>query len=147
MACLEPLGCAGGTQSNCSTGYKGVLCHDCVGKIDNITYYARSGSHKCTLCNDIEGEIAKFIGIVAIMLIYVALMVYLMVDSPQRKKDHSVMMRIITNHLQVVLLVKNLDLNWPKMILDFLAGISFVSAASNDLFNINCFFKVETQST
>jgi len=65
----------------------------------------------------------------------------LIIKGASREKDHSVLLRIITNYFQVIMLVKDLDLHWPKAVQRFLSSITFVSAASNDLFQVDCFFK------
>ena len=47
--CLYSPACLGGINSDCAIGYEGLLCNTCSGLIGE-DYYARSGVHKCSVC-------------------------------------------------------------------------------------------------
>ena len=58
----------------------------------------------------------------------------LIIAGASREKDHSVLLRIITNYFQVVMLVKDLDLQWPDRIEKLLSAITFISSVTGDIF-------------
>lgn len=68
-----------------------------------------------------------------VALVYVIVMMVLIIRGVHSEKDHSVLLRIITNYFQVLLLVYNLDLQWPENIQRLFESITLVSSASNNI--------------
>lgn len=65
----------------------------------------------------------------------------MIIRNPSRKKDHSVLFRILTNYYQEISLVKDLRLDWPIIIIDFFEKFTAVNTAHQNLIKVNCFFK------
>jgi hypothetical protein len=82
-----------------------MLCHECLGETSNGTYYTRSGDHGCILCGSKTIEYLKLVGLLILVIAYVCLMTMLIVRSPSRKKDDSVLLRIVTNYLQMIAMI------------------------------------------
>ncbi len=114
IACIVKGACLGGTNnSSCALGYSGILCHDCSGLQSDGSYYARSGDNMCAKCSSPGIEYLKLFGIVSFLFLYVGVMVAMIVRSPSRKNDSSVLLRILTNYFQIIAMVSTLNLNWP----------------------------------
>jgi len=64
------------------------------------------------------------------MNLYIILLLVLIIKSPSRDKDHSVLIRILTSYFQVILYVKDLDLSWPESVTKLLEALSFVSSST-----------------
>ena len=64
----------------------------------------------------------------------------MIVREPKREKDHSVLLRILTNYLSEIMMVLSLKLNWPDKLLDFFKKISFVNDANKSILKVYCFF-------
>jgi hypothetical protein len=110
------------------------VCEGFVGS----EYYARSGKYGCQKCEEKYSIYLKLIGILFALICYVAFIVTIIISAPNRDQLSSVYARIITNYFQVILVVRNLDIQWPARIEALLNSISFVSSASEDLLQINC---------
>ena len=110
--CLYNAACPGGEANLCAEGYEGILCHTCAGHMKG-EYYARTGEHECAACNSMAVSIIILIGLFLFLCGYLGVMMYLLISHPKRNKEHSVMLRIITNYFQIVMLVSGLDLKWP----------------------------------
>ena len=56
------------------------------------------------------------------------------ISGASRDKDHSVLLRILTNYFQVVILVKDLELQWPSRVESMLSLLTFLSSITGDIF-------------
>lgn len=132
IECLDTTACLGGQDSECAEAYEGILCHDCKGFV-NDTYYGRSGNYSCAACGSTSTTIIVIFLLLLVALIYVIVMMVLIIRGVHSEKDHSVLLRIITNYMQLLLLVYNLDLQWPDNIKSLFDALTFVSSASNNI--------------
>ena len=117
----------------CTEGYEDVLCNRCRGWVGD-KFFARSGRFKCIACTSHALIAASMIGLFLVLLCYVLIMMRLIIAGASRVKDHSVLLRIITNYLQILLLLKELDLHWPPQVLAFYESMTFINSASTDIF-------------
>lgn len=90
------------------------------------------------MCDDAKKEALKHFGVAVALMLYLAVMVGTIVMSPNRKKDHSVLLRIITNYMQELLLVFSLNLNWPQTVLTIFERVSFATNSGTSFIRINC---------
>ena len=94
--CPNQGSCEGGLASRCAPGYSGNLCNTC--RDINSTRWARVGIDACTACNNQLQTSFYMVGIVAGYITYVLLMLGIIVRSADRKKDHTTLIRILTNY-------------------------------------------------
>jgi hypothetical protein len=113
-SCLATGACMGGEDSACGVGYEGRLCHECSGYNETTgKYWGRTGDNDCMACGPAWIEITKLAAMFLFYCLYVVFLSVLIIRGPSRKKDDSVLMRILTNYFQVVSLLLSLDLSLP----------------------------------
>ena len=125
--CLLSDACPGGNATTCSEGYTGVLCHTCIGNDGQGSFWARSRKHACNKCESTSVLSIKTIGLFMFLFAYLGVMTWLLISHAAREKDHSVLLRILTNYFQIVLLVKSMDISWPDSIKQTLEALTFAS--------------------
>eukprot|EP00347_Sterkiella_histriomuscorum_P022266 403331092 len=119
----------------CAQGYSGKICIDCeIG-------YSRTGStYKCSKCPDPASNSFKLIGLMFIMIALLYLMIRSTLQSALQKKNYvSVYIRILTNHLQLLMLTASFDLKWPDQLQEFFNSVKPVSEASTQFISFDCF--------
>ena len=96
---------------DCEDGYQGILCTDCR------CNYARAGFYQCSNCPNIALNILKIIGLTILFVLIMAFMVrFSILAAKQKRSVTSVYMRILMNHIQLVLLTYSFQLDWPAMV-------------------------------
>jgi hypothetical protein len=82
---------------------------ECIGFDENEDFYARAGKFGCQKCKSKALIYLSLFGVLAFILIYVAVLVTIIIMSSRRDDKNSVLVRIMTNYFQIILLVRNLD--------------------------------------
>ena len=59
--------------------------------------------------------------------------------NPTRNKPHTVLLRIFTNYLQAVIIVKDFNLEWPTQVLNVFDSASFIMSSEEMNLSIECF--------
>ncbi|CDW73537.1 UNKNOWN [Stylonychia lemnae] len=147
LNCLNEKACKGGlyklndTNYNalCSFGYGGNLCDKCYPQ--NGTIYSRSFSNDCEPCPD---PIRNTIIIVLIslgILLYLLLLIVMNIKVNNHHKETSVVLKIMTNFLQVLTTTSSLRLEWPPAMISFYEIFSQVGQSTENLLSIDCFLK------
>jgi len=138
-SCLSKQACLNNGTDECTEGYKGYLCSQCMG-LDKQTdkYFAKVGFYSCEECGAMWKEVIIVVCFLLIFIGYILLMTYLIIRNPNREKEDSVQIRILTNYYQDILFIKELSLNWPESIKRFLQAFSFLVSSSSSLLKINC---------
>jgi len=83
----------------------------------------------------------KIMVLLLVLMLYLIFLTSLIVRDPRRDKDHSVLLRIITNYFSELLMIKDLNLQWPVNISNFFSKITVLTSSSSALIKINCFFQ------
>jgi len=102
--------------------------------------YSSTGNFECGLCPEKSKNILRlgFIGLGAILAI-----VYLVRSTLNGAKDEknvtSIYLKIMTNHLQLILLTASFDFSWPEKVEEFFALTEPVSEISSQIFSVDCF--------
>jgi hypothetical protein len=52
-----------------------------------------------------------------------------------------VLIRILTNYLQVLVLVSDFELNWPSQVKDVFDSASYLTSSSEEFFSFDCIIK------
>ncbi len=56
-----------------------------------------------------------------------------------KKSFQSVYVKILMNHLQLVVIISIFSLDWPNMVLNFFYNISPLSNPASQIFSFDCF--------
>ena len=86
-----------------------MLCSMC------LPGYISGDRNKCTKC-DYEIELYKMIGIFFLMIGFLVLIVKGTIKSAESDNTHSVMSKILMNHLQMLIITSSFDMKWPPMV-------------------------------
>jgi hypothetical protein len=79
--------------------------------------------------------VALLVGI-AIYIFYLLMSV---LSNPLRNKPQTVLIRILTNYTQVIMIVKEFEMKWPKQVSDALNSLSILSSSQEIIISIDCF--------
>ena len=147
---LDDTNYTGASSCSFALGFRNTsrLCHACRGG------FSRSAARaQCTLCEDGVGaaSILLLLGTLAVFLGFAALVGMKLRsfgtgkfdNQRHRKAIHATLKRIILSHVQTFSLVLSLAVPWPKLMLDFLAVLSTVSAISENANVIECLMEGE----
>ena len=140
IKCLNEEACLGmqtnqsNPQGECLKGYQNTICADCA--VD----YSRTGDFDCSSCPTAVSNIIRLIAIFIILAVFVFFMVKSTIESATRKKAvHSVYLRILLNHLQMIVLTASFNLDWPQLVIDFFNSITPITNASKQILSFDCF--------
>ena len=128
-ACPEESACLGGSSSNCSKGYMGLLCHRCM------TGFARSGVSRCRLCDVWTVPFILF-GLFA----SVAICIYL-IKSTLETSEKTVeieMAKIGMGGLQALTVLGRYPLKWPPEVLAIFDIVGSAFSAAGEVVSFQC---------
>ena len=117
LNCYNEEACTGSSESDfdpmgkCYSGYKGILCAQCE------PGYVRDAKFQCAECPE---EWQNILILVVIVLVATAVLIVLIRATLQSMKNQnsllSVYLKILANHLQLVLLTLSFELDWPDQV-------------------------------
>ena len=130
-------------SSYCNIGYKGILCAECE---DNYGYL---DGHICTPCVDKNYYLQVFGNILlrAIFTIYlikvgVNMCLSILSEKPDRNRIiSSNLLKIFTNHMQILGFIFNLPISFPPELLNGFSYFLSVSPNVSEAFSIECILK------
>ncbi|CDW87780.1 UNKNOWN [Stylonychia lemnae] len=138
--CMNTAACLGGLMidnnpnQQCQLGYGGNLCDQCV-KVNGIQF-TRSNKNECEICPESGINI---IFLQAIILIFIYLIILVVMNIKSRKTSEiSVIMRIMTNFLQLSSSTYLLQLEWPKPLEKFLGAFNYVGQSVYNIIYFDC---------
>ena len=140
IKCLNQEACLGmqtsqsDPQGECLSGYQNTICADCA--VD----YSRTGDFDCSPCPTTASNSIRLAVIFILVAVFVFFMVKSTIESAIKKKAvHSVYLRIMMNHLQMIVLTASFNLDWPQLVIDFFNSITPITNASKQLLSFDCF--------
>jgi len=79
-------------------------------------------------------------GVILIILVFVVLLVKSTISEENAKKrqTHSVFIKILMNHMQMIFIASQFNMRWPPEILDFFNNISILVEAQKMLVAFDC---------
>jgi len=140
-ACLNPKACLGGVVDGqplnltglCEVGYQGNLCQPCQSS------YSHTDKNVCGKCPEPSTNAVRLAFLALALVLVQALMVWLTLRASVRPKaEHSILIKIMTNYLQLVTLVVGFKLKWPKAVESTFFAQNAVGEASEQLFSFDC---------
>eukprot|EP00347_Sterkiella_histriomuscorum_P022235 403331196 len=123
--CINYDSCIGGiihddTQSSnllCKAGYGGNLCEKCV-KYNGIQY-TKLTSKECGQCPEMIFSLLTMIALLLVLVLILSILIFINLRSTQ-ESETSVMLRIMTNYVQIMTTAAAFDLSYPKAFEDYL---------------------------
>eukprot|EP00347_Sterkiella_histriomuscorum_P015814 403355584 len=142
--CLNKNACLGGlikseesADVTCKKGYGGNLCQLCT-IVDGVKY-SRTGFNTCDTCPEQGFNILLF---QAVLLIFGFLTALVSLNIRSRKSSEiAVIMRILTNFLQIMSSTSLLDLRWPDSLKSFFMPFTYVGDSVQSVIYFDCFLQ------
>ena len=126
----------------CFTGYQGLLWADCkVG-------FSRTGDFECSKCPDPVWNIIR----IALVMIAVVFWIVILIRSTlsgalQRKNIQSVYIKLMMNHLQLIILASSFDFDWPSRVLKLFETTEPVAKVSQQIISFDCFLDQRSEDS
>jgi hypothetical protein len=111
----------------CADGYAGNLCTKCT--ITDASKYEQVNNFECQKC---PNPILNAIRIVGLLFIVFGFVMFIIVLNIMKTKESelSVLLRIMTNYLQLITTSMALSTSYPTLILDMFGPIQRVGGSS-----------------
>lgn len=128
--------CLGGNDSGtCKDGHIGRLCGVC-----NETWF-RNGQYSCTQCGSpTQAMIFGILNMIGLLIFMVIIVVLSYRSAAKVAKTTSVLLRILLNFVQEIVILRNLDLNWPLQISNFFTGVKQTGNVNYSLISYSCMY-------
>lgn len=115
LRCYTASACSGSTQDdynpqgNCYAGYAGILCAQCE------TGYVGNSNFQCAACPELWKNVLLLIFVFLLATVVIVVFIKVTLASTKSKKSNvSVYLKILTNHLQLIVITLNFNLDWPS---------------------------------
>ena len=147
IACLNPAACLGyvePTNNNLGewfTGYQGILWANWE------LNYSRTGSNKCAKWpNPIWNAIQLSLILVVVITGLVIIIRSTLNGAFQRKNLQSVYIKILMNHLQLIILAASFEFNWPKRVQKYFDTTEPVADGPSQILSFDWFLDQRSDS-
>ena len=133
--CFNEDACLGDMDSlQCSEGYEGNLCQVCS------QGYSNGNENSCSKCLDYDENVAKIIGVIFIIGIFLIYQSYSTLESAYKERSiTSIYLKILVNYLQIVSLTIEFELDWPKLAKKMFSAQRKASSGSEQFLSFDCF--------
>eukprot|EP00347_Sterkiella_histriomuscorum_P007237 403349735 len=137
-ACLGMIPPRNNPRGTCEEGYQGILCTDCS------QGYSRQGDFKCAECPAQGANVARLIFIfIAVLGLVVFLIRSTLLGAKEKKNLTSIFLKIMMNHLQLILLTASFNFDWPTLVVEFFSSVKPVAQVSTQIFSFDCFLNIK----
>jgi hypothetical protein len=141
VQCPRPESCKGGYDPNqehpikCQAGYTGLLWTEWEITKDNK--YQRVSTYEWNKCPD---PVVNFIRIWIVVLISFAFLMLLIVTTIRKTRENqtSILLRIMTNYIQLITASLGFDLKYPSQISNFFGISDSIGSASDTYLSFDC---------
>ncbi|CAI2373025.1 unnamed protein product [Moneuplotes crassus] len=142
--CINKGACKGGFSSealhpvDCAEGYQGELCAQCIA--NKNAKYRKVGNSKCEKC---PSPLWNAILIICLGLVVFAFMMVLIVINIRKTKESelSVLLRILTNYLQLIFASLSLSSDYPTSMIQFFEVMNRLGDTSQTFLSFDCFIR------
>eukprot|EP00347_Sterkiella_histriomuscorum_P003258 403364981 len=146
IECLNPGACLGGVILNqnsspdtlCKPGYGGNLCEICV--VYNGLKYNKISTNECGQCPQMNLAILTMAGLVLALIAVLSVLIYLNLRST-KESELNVLLRIMTNYLQIMTTAAAFNLDWPSAFKDYLNFFTIFGETFEGFTNFDCFIE------
>jgi hypothetical protein len=127
------------TQCDILNGYSGRLCQAC------LPGWARRGQYGCMKCPPVESQLllvilGAFGGLFAMVVV-----VWIVISDAGSTSTASTLKRIILNHMQLVSICLNFDLNWSPAAKELFTYMGYLSSIGEQLIQADCILNEQTR--
>mmetsp|Transcript_35954 Transcript_35954/g.59895 ORF Transcript_35954/g.59895 Transcript_35954/m.59895 type:complete len:601 (+) Transcript_35954:198-2000(+) len=128
----------------CEAGYEGNLCTVCSQD------WGRKGLYECVRCTTSSERALIVCGICVVGSV---ILVYLVISALQSANENDTesiqrvtMLNLALDYLQVIALIRGLQVSWPAIVLTILNGIQTVVAPAEQILSIDCLLGISSSS-
>ena len=114
------------------------MCTTCV------PGYTRKNVYSCQECPSKLGNLTKGVALCIVILVVVVFMVRGTLRSAHQSKLHSVYIKILMNHLQLMVLISSLNFSWPPQIINFLSAPGPLISSFDSVVSVDCLTDTNT---
>ena len=133
-ACIGMVEPDNDPKGSCATGYQGIMCTDCEVGFSKINPY------ECEKCPPQAINALRLAGIATgVILLVVFLVRSTLNGAVQRKNVNSVYMKIMMNHLQLIMLTASFNFGWPENVKLIFRTTEPLVEFSQQLLSFDCF--------
>ncbi|CDW86080.1 UNKNOWN [Stylonychia lemnae] len=147
LRCINDNSCLGmippeyDLKGTCLIGYQGILCQDC------IVGYSRVQNQQCSKCPQPHFNILRLLSVFLLSVFIVLFLIRSTLNGAKDKRNiTSVYLKILMNHLQIIVLTAQFEFQWPQRVLDFYDGVKPVAQSSYQILSIDCFLDMRAAS-
>ena len=121
---------------NWDTGYTGILRNECV--IEDGVKYSKVSDYECQKCPSAVLNAIRVVGMV--LLVFVFIFIIVVVNIRKTKESQiSVLLRILTNYLQLIASMMSFDIKYPTTLSDMFLPFSQIGSSSEVFMSFDCF--------
>jgi hypothetical protein len=134
--------CKGGYHPNnehpveCKAGYKGILCSEW--DIKDGEKYQKVSDYEWEKCPSIVVNSIRVIGLGILVFIFFMILIAINVRKT-KDSEVSILMRIMTNYLQIITTSSSFSSKYPTVVVDSLAPVQRFGGASDTFLSFDCF--------
>ncbi|CAI2370232.1 unnamed protein product [Moneuplotes crassus] len=142
--CINKDACNGGFSSgtlhpvDCAEGYQGELCAQCLAN-ENVKY-RKTGNSKCEKCPSPVWNAILVIGLGFIVFAFVMMLIVINIRKT-KESELSVLLRILTNYLQLIFTSLSLSSSYPVSMIQFFEATNRFGDASQTFLSFDCFIR------
>ena len=142
VPCINTKACIGGFVDreimpvNWDTGYTGILCNECV--IEDGVKYSKVSDYECQKCPTAILNAIRIVGMVLLVLIFIIAIVVVNIRKT-KESQMSVLLRILTNYLQLIASMMSFDIKYPTNLSDMFLPFSQIGSSSEVFMSFDCF--------
>jgi hypothetical protein len=133
VECIFEEACLGGYSVineypvECADGYGGNLCTKCT--ITNTDKYEHVNNYECQKCPNPILNAIRIVGLLFFVFGFVMFIIVLNIIKT-KESELSVLLRIMTNYLQLITSSISLSTNYPSLILDMFGPVQGIGGLS-----------------
>ena len=140
LRCYTPSACTGSSpddfnpQGHCYPGYRGILCAQCE------TGFVANSNFQCAACPEMWRNVVLLVVILILATAFLVIFIRVTLASTLAKKSNiSVYLKILTNHLQLIVITLNFDLDWPSEVSKVSETAKPLADVSSRIISFDCF--------
>ena len=145
--CPNLKACLGGFKPlneypvECSKGYEGILCHDCIKEsIDGEPRYMRIGDHQCSSCPDPFINSVRIIAVLIIILFLILMLIYFNIRKV-KESEVSILGKIFTNNLHMISSSISFNIAFPSGFYSAISPVQSLAQSTGTILSFDCFIK------
>mmetsp|Transcript_32875 Transcript_32875/g.37654 ORF Transcript_32875/g.37654 Transcript_32875/m.37654 type:complete len:200 (-) Transcript_32875:14-613(-) len=147
IACLYSSACLGYVSPSnnklgeCFTGYQNILCADCQ------PGFSRTSDFQCDKCPNATWNIIRLLLVFIAVVVGVVFMIRsTLAGALQRKNVQSIYIKILMNHLQLLVLTSSFNFKWPDKVIELFDSLKPVAQVSTQILSFDCFLDSRSSS-